>query len=72
MNMQVYQIEYRFSQQATIKILNIMPTDFISGKKHENTGVVSIYFADENIWHNNNVFFLCCPMTTQYFDNKNV
>lgn len=64
MSMQVYQVEYRFSQEANIKNLNIMPTDFISVKKHENTGVVSMYSADENIWHNDNVFFLCWPMTT--------
>lgn len=49
MNIPVYWVEYRFSWEATIRILNIMPTDSISGKKHEDTDVISIYSADENI-----------------------
>lgn len=34
-----------------------MPTDSISEKEHEDTDLVSIYSADENLWHNDNVFF---------------
>lgn len=49
MNMQVYWVECGFSWQAAIKMLNIMPTDSISGKKHEDADLVSIYSADENI-----------------------
>lgn len=49
MNMQVYWVECGFSWQAAIKMLNIMPTDSISGKKHEDTDLVSIYSADKNI-----------------------
>lgn len=56
-----------FSWETTIKILNIMPTDSISRKKHEDTDLISIYSADENIWHNDNVFFCCFPNVNTVF-----
>lgn len=49
MNMQVYWVEYRFSWEAAIRIFNVMQTDSISGKKHEDTDLISIYSADENV-----------------------
>lgn len=44
-----------------------MPTDSISRKKHEDTDLISIYSADENIWHNDNVFFLLSPNVNTAF-----